>query len=95
VLLTGRFLPGGAGPQAIEISSPQFTDALIATTEGTAFRRNAFLPGGRRLQIRFSCRGLPATAAGSCFQLVDFQVVDLGPVPEVTAPVENVPDDGE
>ena len=93
VVLTGRLLPVGPWLQAIEISSPQFTDVVTATTEGTAYRRTAFLPARRRVQIYFSCPGRPATAAESCFRLVDFQVVDLGPAPEITAPAEHGSDE--
>jgi phosphoglycerol transferase len=97
VLLTAQLLPGGAGPpqglalrgeQAIEISSPQFTDVVTATAGGTAYRRTAFLPARRRLQLHFSCPDRPAES-GPCFQLVDFRAVDLSPSPEITRPVED------
>jgi hypothetical protein len=45
------------------------------------------------VQIYFSCPSRPATAAESCFQLVDFRVVDLGPAPEITAPADDVSDE--
>ena len=93
VLLTARLLSGGAGPQAIEISSPQFTDTVTATAEGTPYRRAAFLPARRRLQLQFSCPGRPAASTDDCFHLVDFQVVDLNPPPEITEPAAETVDE--
>lgn len=97
VLLTARVLSSGRGPQTIEISSPQFADVVTATAEGVAYRRTAFLPARRRLQIQFSCPDRPATGPGAepCFQLADFQVIGLGLTPEITAPIEDVADEGE
>jgi hypothetical protein len=89
VLLTARVFPSGLGPQAIEISSPQFVDALTATQEGVAYRRTVFLPARRRLQIHFLCPDRPDTATEPCFRLVDLQIVDVGPVPEITVPFED------
>jgi phosphoglycerol transferase len=84
VLLSARILPGGAGPEKIEISSPQFDDVVTVTApDGLAYRRTAFVPARRRLEIHFSC--LDPQAAGPCFQLVDFQASDLNPPPEITA----------
>ncbi len=86
VLLTAQLLPLGAGKEAIEVSSPQFTDAVTAVPGGTAYRRTAFLPARRRLQIHFSCPERPSSGAEPCFRLVDFQVTDAGPTPEIETP---------
>jgi hypothetical protein len=93
VLLTARILPSGRGPQAIEVSSPQFADAVTATREGFTYRRTVFLPARRRLQIHFSCPDRPAAGTEPCLQLVDLQVVDVGPSPEITAPFEDAADE--
>ncbi len=95
VLLTAQLLPLGAGPEAIEVSSPQFTDAVTAVPGGTAYRRTAFLPARRRLQIHFSCPERPSSGAEPCFRLVDFQVTDAGPTPEIETPAEEAADEGE
>lgn len=95
VLLTAQLLPLGGGPEAIEVSSPQFTDTVTAVPGGTAYRRNAFLPARRRLQIHFSCPERPSSGPEPCFRLVDFQVTDAGPTPEIETPAEEAADEGE
>ena len=79
------------------LQSAQFTDALMATEQGSLYRRTAFLPARRRLQLHFSCPDRPATGPGSepCFRLVDFQVTDAGPTPEIEAPAGDAADEGE
>ncbi len=95
VLLTGRLLAPGRGAQDVEISSPQFRDVVTATADGRDYRRTVFLPAGRRLQIRFSCRGGPDAGpdAPSCFRLEDFRIVDLSPGAGRAGPTPPAPDE--
>jgi phosphoglycerol transferase len=95
VLLTAQLLPTGAGKETIEISSPQFTEAVTAVPGGAAFRRTAFLPARRRLQIHFSCPDRPPSGEEPCFRLLDFQVTDAGPTPELDAPSGKPADEGQ
>jgi hypothetical protein len=93
VLLTARLLATGREAQAVAVSSPQFHDAVTATREGVGYRRTAFLPARRRLEIHFACPDRSAAATEPCFQLADLQIVDVGPVPEIAAPLEDREDE--
>jgi hypothetical protein len=95
VLITARLRSPDARPRPVEVMSSHFRDDLMATEQGSPYRRTAFLPARRRLQLHFSCPDRPATGAGPCFQLVDFQVVDVSPLPEIAPPVEDGADEGE
>ena len=95
VLITAQVLAGSEGQQAIEVSSPQFTDVVTATPGGAAYSRTAILPARRRLQLHFSCPERTASGTEPCFRLVDFQVADLGLPPEITDPVEDGVDEGQ
>ena len=93
ILVTARLRSPTPRPQTVEVESSQFRDRVSATEKGGAYRRTAFLPAGRRLQIHFSCPDRPATGAGRCFQLVDFRVVDLSPPPEIATPAAETADE--
>ena len=95
VLITARLRSPDGRPQPVEVASSQFTDGLVATAQGSPYRRTALLPARRRLQLQFSCPDRPAAETAPCFQLVDFQVVDVSPLPEITAPGDDAADQGE
>jgi hypothetical protein len=97
ILITARLRSPTAGPQPVKVGSSQFRDELVATQAGSSYRRTAFLPARRRLQIRFSCLDRSATGPGAarCFELVDLQVRDLRPLPEITLPAEDIAIEGE
>ena len=95
VLITARLRSPDGRPQPVEVASSQFTDGLVATAQGSPYRRTALLPARRRLQLQLSCPDRPAAVTAPCFQLVDFQVVDVSPRPEIAAPGDDAADQGE
>jgi phosphoglycerol transferase len=94
VLIKAQLRSPGPRPERVLVESSQFREDLVATEQGSSYQRIALLPARRTLQIHFSCPDRAVAGTERCFQLVDFQVVELGPAAEITPAAEDVVDEG-